>query len=74
MSDAEGELACSDRADGRSGGGTSVAWVAFWERRVSDAPVTAVRGFWESRGFFVELPLVEEGGFGKFVFSFQEHA
>ncbi|XP_017727013.1 PREDICTED: aminopeptidase O isoform X2 [Rhinopithecus bieti] len=34
MSDAGGELTCSDHADGRRGGGTSVAWVVFWERRL----------------------------------------
>ena len=34
-------------AYGRSGGGASVVWVVFREQGVSDAPVTAVRG-WEA--------------------------
>lgn len=67
-----GELAFSGPASGRDGERPELHGWSLWEPGVSDVPVTAVRGFWESQGFFFVLLVDWEGGFGKSVFSFQE--
>lgn len=67
-----GELAFSGPANGRNSEGPELHGWSFGEPGVSDVPVTAVKGLWESQGFFFVLLVDWEDGFGKSVFSFQE--